>query len=76
MNQGVSSDMNREQKHHRLAALLYVVTSAVLLVVSSVCIRLNPATAPNAPIVHWLGAGLIVAGVAWIVALAYLVSGR
>ena len=68
--------MNREQKHHRLAALLYVVISAVLLVVASVCMHLNPGTPPNAPIVHWLGAALIVAGVAWILALGYLVCGR
>ena len=68
--------MNREQKHHRLAALLYVVTSAVLLVVSSICIHLSAETAPNAPIVHWLSAGLIGAAVAWILALGYLVCGR
>jgi hypothetical protein len=68
--------MNREEKHGSFTALLYVVTSTILLVVSSICIHLSPGTAPNAPIVHWLGAGLIVAGVAWIVALAYLVSGR
>ena len=68
--------MNREQKHYRFAALLYVVTSAVLLVVSSVCLHLSPATPPNTPLVGLLSAALIVAGVAWIVALAYLVSGR
>ena len=68
--------MNREEKHGRFTALLYVVTSTILLVVSSMCIHLSPGTPPNAPIVHWLGAALIVAGVAWILALAYLVSGR
>jgi hypothetical protein len=68
--------MNRDEKHGRFTALLYVVTSAVLLVVSSVCIHLSRGTSPNAPIVHWLGAALILAGVAWILAMAYLVSGR
>ena len=68
--------MNREEKNGRFPALLYVVTSAVLLVASSVCMHLSHGTPPNAPIVHWLSAGLIGAAVAWILALGYLVSGR
>jgi hypothetical protein len=68
--------MKLKEKGSIVAALLYVVISAVLLVVASVCMHLNPGTPPNAPIVHWLGAALIVAGVAWILALGYLVCGR
>ncbi|MBV8532436.1 MAG: hypothetical protein JO207_01405 [Verrucomicrobia bacterium] len=66
--------MNREEKHGRFTALLYVVTSTILLVVSSICIHLSPGTPPSAPIVHWLGAGLIGVAVAWILALGYLVT--